>query len=77
MKHAEEVIVRLELGVRRIGLVVAERDAVSVDPAILAGPGAARQAALVDQPGDEFHGAVFGKQRGVEADLVQPVHDVV
>ena len=37
-----------------------EHDAVNIDAAILAGPGAARQPALIDQAGDEIDGAVFG-----------------
>ena len=40
------------------------------------GAGAARQAALVDQPVDEFDGAQFRHQRGIEGDLVDAAHDL-
>ena len=56
--------------------VFAEHDAVGIDAAVLAGPGAALQAAVVDQAGDEFDRAEFGRERGVEADLVDAVDDV-
>ena len=38
--------------------------------------GAVRQAALVDQAGDEIDRAEFGEQRGVEGDFVDAVHDL-
>src|SRR5262249_44648445 len=63
-EHVKEVVVGRKLGSGRICLLpVAERNAVSIDAAVLAEPEAALQAALVDQPGDEFDGAVFGEQR--------------
>src|SRR5207244_10456729 len=51
-------------------------DAMGVDAAVLAALGAPLQPALIDQPADELDGAVFGEQRRVERDLVDPVHDV-
>ena len=48
----------------------------NVDAAILPRPGAARQHALIDQPGDEFDGAKFADQRGIEGDFVDAVHDL-
>src|SRR5262249_9000487 len=60
----EEVIVGIELGA--CGEIVedgVERDPVHVDPAILAFALAARQAALVDQPGDEIDRTGLRHQR--------------
>src|SRR5436190_1411594 len=53
-----------------------EDDAMHIDAPVFPGPGAARQAALIDQAGDEVDGAVFADQRGVEGDLVDAVHDL-
>ena len=54
-----------------------EIDAVHVDAAVFARPGAVLQRALVDQPAHELDGAVFGDQRGVERDLVDAVDDLL
>src|SRR5579862_8794416 len=77
VQHVEEIIVGRELaeGVE-MGAEAVEHDAMDVDAAILPGPGAARQLALVDQAGDEIDGAVFADQRGVERDLVDAIHDL-
>src|SRR5579871_586156 len=77
MEHAEEVVIGRQLGGGGVGLVpVAQHDAVSIHPAVLAGAEAVRQAAPVDLSRDERDGAVFGEQRGVEGDLVDAIHDV-
>ena len=62
VQHVEEIVVGRELaeGVE-MGAEAVEHDAVHVDAAILPGPGAARQLALVDQAGDEIDGAVFAR----------------
>src|SRR5580693_1515517 len=77
MQHVEEIVVgrKLAEGVEMSAEPV-EHDAVDVDAAILPGPGAARQLALVDQAGDEVDGAIFADQRGIERDLVDAIHDL-
>src|SRR5215467_2214055 len=76
-QHFEEIVVGGQLGGSvEFGAGAVEHDAVHVDTTVLAGTGAARQTALIDQARDEFHGAIFGDQRRVEGDFVQPVHDL-
>src|SRR5260370_6555592 len=63
-EHAEEVVIGRQLGIGRVCLLaVAQRDTMSIDAAVLAGPKAARQAVLVNQAGDELDGAVLRRQR--------------
>src|ERR1700726_3821796 len=77
IQHFEEIKVGRELaeGVE-MGAEAIEHDAMDIDAAILPGPGAARQLALVDQTSDEIDGAVFADQRGIERDLVDAIHDL-
>src|SRR5215471_5932657 len=76
-KHVEEVVIgrqpaeRVEMRTKAV-----EHDAMHVDAAIFSRPYAARQPALVDQPRDEVDGAIFAKQRGVERNLVDSIHDL-
>src|SRR5947199_9898713 len=73
----EKFEIRIELGAcREIPERRVERNAVQVDAAVLAFAGAVRQAALVDQARDEIDRAEFREQRGIERDLVHPVHDL-
>src|SRR5262249_46072777 len=78
VQQREEVEIGVELAVggELLGVVV-ERDPVHVDAPVFAGALAARQPALVDQPGHEVDGAELGEQRGIERDLVDAVHDLV
>src|ERR1700722_6809276 len=78
MQHVEEIVVgrKLAEGVE-MGAETIEYDAMNVDAAVLPGPGAARQLALVDQAGNEVDGAVFADQRGIERDLVDAIHDLI
>src|SRR5580700_5238249 len=77
VQHLEEIVVgrKLAEGVE-MGAEAIEHDAMDIDAAILPGPGAARQLALVDQASDEIDGAVFADQRGIERDLVDAIHDL-
>src|ERR1700688_3193105 len=69
-QHHEEIIVGAKLAVgRELAEGVVERDAMQLDAAVLARPGAVRQPALVDQAGDELDRAQLADQRGVEGDL--------
>src|SRR5678816_3877733 len=76
-QHLEEVEIRIELraGGQRLEHRV-ECDAMHVDAAVRAWRRTVRQAALIDHAGDEIDRAEFGEQRGVEGDLVDPVHDL-
>src|SRR3984893_15601016 len=78
VQHVEKIVVgrKLAEGVE-MGAEAIEHDAMDVNAAVLPGPGAARQLALVDQAGDEVDGAVFADQRGIERDLVDAIHDLV
>src|SRR5262249_43025997 len=59
-QHHEEIVVGAQLAVgRELAERVVERDAVQLDAAILAGPDAVRQPALVDQSRDELDRAQF------------------
>src|ERR1041385_4123377 len=53
-----------------------QHHAVHVDAAVFVLSGAARDAAGVDLPVDEFDGAQLGHQRRIEGDLVDPRHDL-
>src|SRR5579862_2628919 len=77
VQHLEEIVVGRQLaeGVEMRPEAI-EYNAVHVDAAILTGPGAARQPALIDQTRHEFDGAIFADQRGVECDLVDTIHDL-
>ena len=60
VQHFEEIVVGRELAERvEMRAEAIEHDAVDVDAPVLAGPGAARQPALIDQAGDELDGAIF------------------
>src|SRR5436309_9022196 len=77
-QHHEELVIRVQLAVgRELAERVVERDAVQLDAAVLAGPGAVRQPAFVDQAGDELDRAQLADQRGIEGDLVDAVHDLL
>src|SRR5580700_1801652 len=77
MQHVEKIEVggKLAEGVE-MGAEAVEHDAMHVDAAILPGPNAARQLALVDQTGDEIDGAVLTDERGIERDFVDAIHDL-
>ena len=77
-QHFEEIVVGVELALRieRLGGPL-ERDPVHVNTAVLARPYAARQSALIDQPGDELDRAQFAHERGIECDFVQTGHDLL
>src|SRR4051794_15856505 len=59
-QHHEEIVIRAQLALRReLAECIVERDAVQLDAAVLAGPGAVRQPASVDEAGDELDRAQF------------------
>src|SRR3984893_15956117 len=75
-QHFEEIVVgRQSRGCVELRTEAIKHDAMHVDAAVLAGPDAARQTALIDQARDKFHGAVFRDQRRVESDFIEAVHD--
>src|SRR5208282_1732359 len=77
VQHVEEIVIGREFAIGiEMGAEAVEHDAVNVDASVLTGLGAVRQAALIDQPGDEIDGTVFRDQRGIERDLVDAVHDL-
>src|SRR6202035_4871310 len=77
MQHVEEIVVgRKPAEGVEMGAEAVEHDAMHIDAAILPGPGAERQLALVDQAGDKIDGAVFADQRRIERDLVDAIHDL-
>src|SRR5215472_14665169 len=77
VEHVEEIVIgrkpaeRVEMRAEAI-----EHDAMHVDAAILPGTDATRQPALVDQTRDKIDGAIFGKERRVERDLIDAIHDL-
>src|SRR5580692_5647549 len=77
VQHVEEIVIGRKLAESvEMGAEAIEHDAMHIDAAILPGPRAARQLALVDQAGDEIDGAVFADQRGIERDFVDAIHDL-
>ena len=60
-QHLEEIVVGRQLagGVELLAEAI-EHDAMDIDAAVLARPGAARQPPLIDQAGDKLDGAIFG-----------------
>ncbi len=76
-QRLERLVVGVERAAPRLGLAqILHHDAMEAQPAKLARPRAARQAALVDEAVDECDPAQFRQQRGVEADLVHAAHDL-
>src|SRR5579884_1610827 len=66
-QHLEKIVVGRQLAARiQMRPEPIEHDAVDVDAAILARPGAAWQFALIDQAGDEIDGPIFAEQRRIE-----------
>src|SRR5689334_4475936 len=77
MEHVEEVVIgRKSAGCVEMRAEAVEHNPMHVDAAIFARADAARQPALIDQPRHEIDGAVLGRQRRVEGNLVDAVHDL-
>jgi len=76
-QHVEEIVIGRQLRGRvELGAETVEHDAVHFDAPVLPGLGAVRHAALIDQTGDKVDGAIFGDQRRIEGDFIEPVEDV-